>query len=68
MKLTPLVGDIVEFSDTDKYILDIKERKNELSLIEVKCSIGAREDLGRPTTTALKNKQIFMSFLQTEQR
>ena len=31
MKLTPLVGDIVEFSDTDKYILDIKERKNELS-------------------------------------
>lgn len=37
--------------------------KNELSLIEVKCSIGAREDLGRPTTTALENKQNFMDYL-----
>ena len=36
---------------------------DELSLIEVKCSIGSREDLGRPTTTALENKQNFMNFL-----
>ncbi len=35
--------------------------KNELSLIEVKCSIGARADLGRPTTTALENKENFMA-------
>lgn len=28
---TPLVGDIVEFSETDNYILDIRERKNELN-------------------------------------
>lgn len=27
---TPLVGDIVEFSESDNYILDIHERKNEL--------------------------------------
>ena len=33
---------------------------HELALIEVKCSIGARDDLGRPTTTALENKQNFM--------
>ena len=39
--------------------------RNELNLIEVKCSIGAREDLGRPTTTALENKQIFMEYLKT---
>ena len=39
--------------------------RNELSLIEVKCSIGARDDLGRPTTTALENKQNFMEFLKT---
>ncbi len=37
---------------------------DELSLIEVKCSIGAREDLGRPTTTALENKQSFMEYIQ----
>ena len=37
--------------------------RNELSLIEVKCSIGAREDLGRPTTTAIENKINFMKNL-----
>ena len=36
---------------------------NELSFIEVKCSIGARDDLGRPTTTALENKKRFMTFV-----
>ena len=37
--------------------------KSELTLIEVKCAIGARDDLGRPTTTAQENKQAFMEFL-----
>ena len=32
---------------------------NELAMIEVKCSIGARDDLGRPTTTARDNKEAF---------
>lgn len=36
-----------------------------LTLIEVKCSIGAREDLGRPTTTARENKDNFMKYLST---
>ena len=36
---------------------------HELTLIEAKSAIGAREDLGRPTTTALENKQNFMRFL-----
>ncbi|MBO6164608.1 MAG: phosphonopyruvate decarboxylase [Lachnospiraceae bacterium] len=36
-----------------------------LRLIEVKCSIGARADLGRPTTTALENKQHFMEYLKS---
>ena len=39
--------------------------KNELSLIEVKCSIGAREDLGRPTTTAIENKKNYMNYLKS---
>lgn len=45
--------------------LDAAKNRNELSLVEVKCSIGARADLGRPTTTALENKQNFMKFLQS---
>ena len=52
------------FDDLDKELESAKGR-NELSLIEVKCSIGAREDLGRPTTTALENKQNFMEYLKT---
>lgn len=39
------------------------KNKNELCLIEVKCSIGARDDLGRPTTTAKENKESFMKNL-----
>lgn len=52
-----------KFEDLDKEIEKAKNR-NELSLIEVKCSIGSRENLGRPTTTALENKQSFMDYLQ----
>ncbi len=52
------------FDDLDKELENAKVR-NELSLIEVKCSIGAREDLGRPTTTALENKQNFMEYLKS---
>lgn len=52
------------FDDLDKELEAAKSR-SELSLIEVKCSIGARDDLGRPTTTALENKQNFMEYLST---
>ncbi|MCR5623802.1 MAG: phosphonopyruvate decarboxylase [Lachnospiraceae bacterium] len=52
------------FEDLDRELTSAKER-NELSLIEVKCSIGAREDLGRPTTTALENKENFMNYINT---
>ena len=33
-------------------------------LLEVKVSLGSREDLGRPTTTAVENKQNFMNYLK----
>lgn len=36
---------------------------NQLSLIEVKCAVGARSDLGRPTTTAWENKKAFMEWM-----
>lgn len=48
--------------DLDEALKRAKSSK-ELCLIEVKCAIGAREDLGRPTTTTLKNKQDFMEYL-----
>ncbi len=44
--------------------LNAAKSRNEMSFIEVKCSIGAREDLGRPTTSALENKQNFMDYLK----
>ena len=40
----------------------------KLSFIEVKCAIGARDDLGRPTTTAMENKENFMRYLQGQKK
>ena len=47
----------------DEVLLEAKNR-NALSFVEVKCQIGAREDLGRPTTSAVENKQHFMEYLK----
>ncbi len=52
------------FESLDAELKKAKESK-VLSLIEVKCSIGARDDLGRPTTSALENKNNFMDYLNT---
>lgn len=38
--------------------------RDKLSFIEIKAAIGAREDLGRPTTTPVENKVNFMKYLQ----
>lgn len=43
--------------------LDLVSKNNVLSLIEVKSSIGARDNLGRPTIPAIENKQNFMEYL-----
>lgn len=51
------------FKDLD-YELEAAKSRKELSLIEVKCAIGARDDLGRPTRTAFENKQNFMEYLK----
>lgn len=39
------------------------KKKNELSLIEIKCSIESRNDLQRPSKTPLENKNDFMNHL-----
>lgn len=59
----PNAVSVNSFEALDKE-LNIAKSRNELSLIEIKCSIGARDDLGRPTTTALENKQNFMEYLR----
>lgn len=44
--------------------LSILKKRNTLSFIEVKCAIGSRADLGRPTTTAQENKEAFIQYLK----
>ena len=51
-----------EFEKLDKALKEAKAN-DYLSFIEVKCAIGARDDLGRPTTTAKENKENFMKVL-----
>lgn len=55
------------FSVFDKerleWVLEEMKKERKLSFIEVKSSLGAREDLSRPTTKALDNKRIFMEML-----
>lgn len=58
----PYAVSVNDFASLDKELKKAKSN-NTLSLIEVKCSIGAREDLGRPTTTAKENKENFMKNL-----
>lgn len=50
------------FEDLDNE-LEKAKTADHLCLIEVKCAIGSREDLGRPTLTAMENKNNFMNFL-----
>lgn len=54
---------VKSFKELDK-ALDESKKNNELTFIEVYSSIGARSDLGRPTTTALENKENFMKYVK----
>ena len=58
------VVSVDNYTDLDNELLKCK-KSNSLSLIEIKSSIGARADLGRPTTTAIENKVNFMNYLAT---
>ena len=55
---------VENFEELDRE-LETAKKRDELTFLEVKCSIGARENLGRPTTTALENKEKFMEYLNT---
>lgn len=51
------------FEALDAELQAARDRK-ALSFIEVKCAVGSRADLGRPTTTAGENKEHFMNYLK----
>ncbi len=56
----------VSVSDLDSLDRELEKASKGagLSFIEVKCALGAREDLGRPTTTTIENKNSFMEYLR----
>ena len=60
----PYAVSVAEPGELDQELQAAKQRQT-LSLIEVKCSIGARTNLGRPTTSAQENKKNFMEYLDT---
>lgn len=50
------------YEELDKVLSEAKSN-DALTFIEAKCQMGARSDLGRPTTTAIDNKIRFMDNL-----
>ena len=59
--------EMVLSAENESALSDVLKKAKEvkcLTFIEIKSSIGAREDLGRPTTTAKENKEGFMEFLE----
>ena len=58
----PSAVSVDNFNDLDA-VLESAKHKNELTFIEIKSSIGARSNLGRPTTSTKENKDSFMRYL-----
>lgn len=58
----PNAVSVTDFEHLDHELKKAKDTR-QLLFIEVKAALGAREDLGRPTTTAKENKESFMSYL-----
>ncbi|MBR6559517.1 MAG: phosphonopyruvate decarboxylase [Clostridia bacterium] len=54
---------VTDADSLDRELILAKSR-NALSFIEVSCAIGARDNLGRPTTTAKENKEAFVAQLR----
>jgi phosphonopyruvate decarboxylase len=59
----PNLYSVDNLNDLQKVLKEVKY-KDELCFVEIKASLGARDDLGRPTTTAKQNKENFMEYLK----
>lgn len=57
---------ILKASTLEEVAQAVKTAKEaeELTFIEIKTALGARSDLGRPTTTAEENKENFMQYIK----
>ncbi|MCM1246717.1 MAG: thiamine pyrophosphate-dependent enzyme, partial [Roseburia sp.] len=58
----PYAATVTSAGELDRELAQAADRK-ALSFIEIKAAVGARSDLGRPTTTPIENKQKFMEQL-----
>lgn len=54
-----------DLKELEQILIKVKGEE-KLTLIEIKCSIFSRADLGRPTIKAVKNKENFMEFLSNK--
>ena len=59
----PSAEAVDSFEGLERALAAAKASK-QLAFIEVKCALGARDDLGRPTTTPQENKAAFMAALE----
>lgn len=59
---------VYQASDPDSLAdaLHQAQRCGTLSLVEILCANGARDDLGRPTTTPRQNRDALMAFIQED--
>ena len=68
IELAHSIGYAHAFSvDEASELEQILEKINTLNgpiMIEIKCAIGSRSDLGRPTSTPKENRDLFMSYLK----
>lgn len=51
------------YEDLDRELI-LTSQRNCLCLIEARCAVGARNNLGRPTTRAIDNKEEFMTYIK----
>jgi len=58
----PNAVSVSSFEELDIVLINARN-KDELVLIEVKCSIGCRSNLGRPTVSPAENIRSFMGYL-----
>ncbi|HEY8362351.1 MAG TPA: phosphonopyruvate decarboxylase [Tissierellaceae bacterium] len=56
---------IATYDELNEVLFKIKDERGPI-LLEVKSAIGSRDDLGRPTTTPIQNKKVFMDYLLKE--
>ena len=58
----PYAVSVDTLESLDSELQDARERM-ELSMIEVQCSVGSRNNLGRPAATPAQNKRSFVEYL-----